>query len=282
MASLVERFKAADKVEILLLSAAVGAFLLLLVKLWIDFGHYLKIYWPLAAGVGVFIGLVVVVMQLLKRKRRSDDSDNEGILAMDEENSPISTDEEGRQPIFTMPAEDEPSRRDLRSRALKIAGPLVVVLLVGWYFLSTVSDVRRSMVQIREDLGSKADTGLVSTLKGIVDNHQSTLDNHDTDIKSVSARLDGIETTASEAKESAAAAHGYAARVEGRVARLAIKVDENYQQLVGGQNAIRSELAAHKVRQDSINAFLVSKFPISPAEMDSLTAWFPKKQNMPN
>ena len=216
---------------------------------------------------------------LFRRKTRPSD-DESGILSTEEENL---VKEPGRGPAFTMVAEDAPRRAWGRiKRILSVVAIAPVIIIAVSYFMSTIGEVRKSMVQLREDLGSKADTGLVSTLKGIVDNHQSTLDNHDTDIKSVSAQLDGIETTASEAKESAAAAHGYAARVEGRVARLAIKVDENYQQLVGGQNAIRSELAAHKVRQDSINAFLVSKFPISPAEMDSLTAWFPKKQNMPN
>jgi len=45
---------------------------------------YFETYWPFGAGVGVFLGLMIVVMKLLRRKKAPSD-DEEGILALDEE-----------------------------------------------------------------------------------------------------------------------------------------------------------------------------------------------------
>lgn len=45
---------------------------------------YLENYWPFGAGVGVFLGIVIVVIKLVRRKKTPSD-DEEGILAIDEE-----------------------------------------------------------------------------------------------------------------------------------------------------------------------------------------------------
>ena len=55
---------------------------------------YLETYWPFGAGIGIFLGLVIVVVKLVRRKKTPSD-DEEGILDLEEETP------------MPMPAEEE-------------------------------------------------------------------------------------------------------------------------------------------------------------------------------
>lgn len=45
---------------------------------------YLETYWPFGAGIGIFLGLVIVVVKLVRRRKHTTD-DEDGILDLDEE-----------------------------------------------------------------------------------------------------------------------------------------------------------------------------------------------------
>lgn len=190
-------------------------------------------YWPVGAGIVVFIGLVLVVMKLIRRKR--DDEEIQIPETHEEEPSANPVDIGKHMPAV----------------GVALAALSLVAVFMVWISMPSESLIRSQMM-------AKADKSEITRLEVEIEN-RPTVENvndlvaksHDQITKEYKGYIDNtVVPTVKALNAKVGETSRYAARVEARVARLEGKVDTNVNLVNGQLNAYEAKFA----RQDSINA----------------------------
>lgn len=232
--------------------------------------EYLETYWPIAAGVGGFIGLVIVVMMLLKR-RRLDDDEEEGVLVMmdNEDVSPSVLPEEK----IAAEAREEKIKRPWPWEEIGMVVGLLIAVFVAFaalYSFFIITDLEKSVEQARKDVAEKVGresfdslgasvTDLKSTTEGLTSKMENTRER----LKTAEGKFVAVAKTADEASRVALAVrndiHGKIG-LKWRMGNLELRQTKDYNELSGGISRAKSEVAADlrvfAAKQDSINIVL--------------------------
>ncbi len=226
---------------------------------------YLETYWPAAAGAGVFLGLVIVIMRLIRKK------DDTGLLDIkEEERSEVREDEdESPRPAFTM--EEDSGPRWWQGIKWAVVVPIlisVIAVLVAFFSGPSQKDIIASVktnfeqrfADVQDQLNTKADGSTVSQLKS--------------DLGKV--REDAIANT-----KSLGILAGRADASDQKTATLKSRFEnfrnKEYYQDKGILTSEITKLKKAKSAQDSINAaqdtvlaVLANKIGLTPAELFQL------------
>ena len=233
--------------------------------------------WPAAAGVGVFIGLV---MTLLKRRRPDDDE--EGILTVDDEDTPSPS----ADPI------EEKVRKPWPWAKIGAGFGLAVMFFVvsaAIYSFFSIAGMKASQDKLEREMAAKVNRGSFDSLDIVVRDLKSATEELTTKVDDARGRLKVVETKLGVVEREVITVGKVADGARSIASRAATKIVRLDEKVTRETNDIKRVLTTHSnlirtgfARQDSINVFLASRFSISQAEMDSLASWFPKKQNVQN
>lgn len=243
--------------------------------------QYLETYWPAAFGVGVLLGLVLVVMTLLKRRRLPDD-DEEGVLAMDGEDVPSPSDDE-MPPEKSIAAEatNEDKIRKPWPWAKIVSGfvfvVVVLIALAAVYSFFSITGIKASQEKLRWEMAAKVNRGLFDSLHATVGDLKATTEELTSKMENTRKRLTTTETKLKTVESTADEAHSIASRAATRVTKLEEKVTRE-------TNIISRTLTTHSnliskgfARQDSINAardtilaVITNEIGLTPEELEQL------------